>query len=828
MTAILPTSPRTMPASELDHDVDQACRRIAPVWPLDQFLAVNPYWGHLDQPITTVAAELGTLAGASLLMPRAYHLAQWRAGRLRREHLEAAIDAAGAACAVDDLVAAMQQDQPSPEPLPLVTDLADGNRRPDEPQRWTDLAIHQISQHAAAYFDRTQSAWALSRDLGLYGSWRHRVALDRGLPMRAGHARFARRVAALPATARQCIATATVSLGLGANQRAPYFTALLGSIRGWAAWCAYRRWQANLAGGGDEHLVELLAIRLAWELLLVEDEDLQPQLPAWRQRWTGQADAAAQLHRQQVPDWLLQHALEIAFQQELCAGLRRSAALSPPTATPAAQAVFCIDVRSERFRRALETAGGDAVATRGFAGFFGLPIAHAPLGTEAVRPQLPGLLAPAQTTTQSTAAAAADGDLVAGRQRALGWRRRWGEFRTAAASAFTFVESCGLLYGVDLLRRSLGSAAPPERAEHAGLRADAIARLKPAWGTGTVAATAAQRVDLAHGVLRAMGLVRGHARLVLLAGHGSSSTNNPHAAGLDCGACGGQTGEVNARLLAQLLNDAGVRNGLRERGVDLAATTHFVAGLHDTTTDELRLFDTDAVPASHLDDLRQLRAWLVQGGDRTRAERAPSLGLEHLRTDAPALATALRRRAADWAQVRPEWGLADNAAFVVAPRAQTRHLDLGGRVFLHDYDWRGDDDFAVLTLIMTAPMVVTNWINLQYHASTVDNRRFGSGNKVLHNVVGGTLGVFEGNGGDLRTGLPMQSLHDGQHWRHTPLRLSVFLAAPQHAIENVLAAHTTVRQLVEHGWLHLFRLDDEGNSHVRAPDGGWTPTAPQG
>ena len=72
---------------------------------------------------------------------------------------------------------------------------------------------------------------------------------------------------------------------------------------------------------------------------------------------------------------------------------------------------------------------------------------------------------------------------------------------------------------------------------------------------------------------------------------------------------------------------------------------------------------------------------------------------------------------------------------------------MGGRAFLHDYDHRLDPDNAVLTLIMTAPMVVTNWINLQYHASTVDNRRYGSGNKLLHNVVGGRLGVFEGNRG---------------------------------------------------------------------------------
>ena len=55
--------------------------------------------------------------------------------------------------------------------------------------------------------------------------------------------------------------------------------------------------------------------------------------------------------------------------------------------------------------------------------------------------------------------------------------------------------------------------------------------------------------------------------------------------------------------------------------------------------------------------------------------------------------------------------------------------------------------------------------------SVADNRRFGSGNKVLHNIVGGAIGVLEGNGGDLRVGLPMQSLHNGRAWMHEPLRL---------------------------------------------------------
>jgi uncharacterized protein YbcC (UPF0753/DUF2309 family) len=162
--------------------------------------------------------------------------------------------------------------------------------------------------------------------------------------------------------------------------------------------------------------------------------------------------------------------------------------------------------------------------------------------------------------------------------------------------------------------------------------------------------------------------------------------------------------------------------------------------------------------------------------------------------------------------VRPEWGLANNAAFIVAPRERTRHLNLQGRSFLHDYDHRLDLSGSVLTLIMTAPMVVTHWINMQYHASTVDNRRYGSGNKLLHNVVGGHIGVFEGNGGDLRIGLPMQSLHDGRTLRHTPLRLSVFIEAPRSAIEAVLAEHQIVRQLVDHTWLHLLRIDSDGGA----------------
>jgi uncharacterized protein YbcC (UPF0753/DUF2309 family) len=161
-------------------------------------------------------------------------------------------------------------------------------------------------------------------------------------------------------------------------------------------------------------------------------------------------------------------------------------------------------------------------------------------------------------------------------------------------------------------------------------------------------------------------------------------------------------------------------------------------------------------------------------------------------------------------------------SFVVAPRHRREGLDLEGRSFLHNYDWRQDEDFSVLELIMTAPMVVTSWISLQYYASTVENRLFGTGNKTLHNVVG-KLGVLEGNAGDLRVGLPWQSVHDGEDYQHEPIRLNVIIEAPREAMNDVLAQHDNVRSLCDNGWIQLLAMEDGQITHRYAGDRTWTP-----
>ena len=821
--------------ASLQANIGQACQRIAPTWPLDQFIAVNPYWGFVDQPIAQAAKHLGQLSGTPLLMPRSFYRAEWQAGRLTQAHLQGAIDEAGADCKVDELIDSLTQVNPAQRPLILVTTLADSQRDLSHAMPWVDFVTHQISQHCAAYFDVSQAAWNPER-VGLYASWAKQLTNDHSTALLMGYAGLSQKAARLPQDPRELIAKATRALGMKAEHCTDYYTALLMSINGWASWCAYERWQARLGTvpgrADDDDIIELLAIRLGWEWLLLQKPGSEQTAIKWRAAIRSplpgegggggkhldvgdiaRAPISTFPREGKEPDfaWLLQHALELAYQRPLCAGLMNPPLppLFKPRELPTVQAIFCIDVRSEVFRRALE-ASSSTVQTRGFAGFFGLFISYSPTGTAMTRPQLPGLLASSRCVTDECDSPSLGQAIAQRRKQGLQWRSAWQNFSSTASSGFSFVETCGLLYAGKLLKNTLLNRGNPHTVEQTGLSSDEIKASRPRLQNlsgATPEAELQSRADMAAGILGAIGVTQEFARVVLLAGHGSQTANNPHAAGLDCGACGGQTGEVNARALAALLNDSAVRTTLLKKNISITATTWFLGGMHNTTTDAMVLYDTDLLPASHAADLQGLNITLALAGQKARAERAPTLGLAHLTHDAEQLEKTIQARANDWAQVRPEWGLANNAAFIVAPRARSQHLNLAGRAFLHDYDHTQDAELGVLTLIMTAPMVVTNWINMQYHASVVDNAKYGSGNKVLHNVVGGRLGVFEGNGGDLRIGLPMQSLHDGKAWQHTPLRLSVFIEAPKAAIDSIMAKHAIVRQLVENQWLHLFQID---------------------
>lgn len=771
----------------------RTARQVPPLWPLDSSVTVNPFLGQADGPLALAAARLGRVAGMRVTMPRSWYAGRIRSGEIDDTDLAAALAEAPSLSAPEtraDLDAALEAEHPCPAPLPTVADLAAKASGTD----WPGVLTERISHWAADYFDTAQALWAAPKGRGAYDNWRDNARFDL-TPEIAGLKGFAAFAAQLPETAEQAILDCTAYLGLSDTAIELYFHRLLMSLGGWAQIGRYRLWQAELRDGSDRTLIDLLAIRLAWEKAIFRQYASTIE-GKWLEARRAYAEEIAP-SADDILDSILQEAAEHAAQRRLAAVLATEKA-GPVNGRARLQMAFCIDVRSEVFRRALESLD-PGIRTLGFAGFFGLGVSHRRFASDIEENRLPPQLAPCSYSCSG------DGSFDTARldeAARLGERaiRAWGRFRLAAVSSFAFVEAMGPVYVNKLLRNGLGFAKVKRPN-------DPAPRFDPA-------PDAASRIAMAEKVLRSMSLTHDFARLVVIAGHGASIVNNPHASMLHCGACGGFSGDVNARLLAGLLNDAAVRAGLAELGLSVPDDTLFLAALHETTTDTVTLYEADHPSAAHAEDIGQLKRWLTAAGALTRAERA-------LRLPGRPSATALARRAKDWAEVRPEWGLTGCQTMIVAPRSRTVGRDLGGRAFLHNYVWREDKDFSILELIITAPVVVASWISLQYYGSTVAPQVFSAGNKLLHNITGG-MGVVEGNGGLLRGGVPWQSIHDGEKFVHEPLRMSVAIEAPREAITAVLERYPEIRKLFDNHWLHLFALDEMGRLAWRYAGGaGW-------
>ncbi|UYV17478.1 DUF2309 domain-containing protein [Porphyrobacter sp. ULC335] len=746
-----------------------AGRAIPPAFPLDATVAVNPFLGQTDEGLATAAARLARVAGVRLTRTGADYVAAITDGRISADDMAEALAASpsplkpGNVTALREVAESLGEG-PAPRALPTVADLAAEATGID----WPALIDKCIGLWAAGHFDRGQALWSPAPGAEAFTAWRGWAMHDL-TPEIAGLEGFCAHVACAPDTTERAILSAAETLGIVDAAAPTAFHRLAMSLGGWAQHARWLLWQAELAGGTDRTLIDLLAIRLIW------DEALLVQTPAIADKWAATVAAHAAPVAASADDValaILQDAADRGHQRRLVAALDGA---TPAGARPFLQAAFCIDVRSEVFRRALESVDS-SVATIGFAGFFGLPLAHHAHGSDILEARLPVLLNPGVHTTSAGDPAKDQADRIAARGL-----RAWGRFRQAAVSSFAFVEAMGPVYAVKLVKSALGftPAAKPEPAPEVigGMSAEA-------------------KADTGAAVLKAMSLTKGHGAIVLLLGHGGNTTNNPHESAYHCGACGGYTGEVSARLLAILLNDPETRAGLAERGVEVADDTLFVAGLHDTTTDDITIYE-DGLPAARSADLAKVRGWLAQAAKIARAERAVRLPGARWNT--------IAARAQNWAEIRPEWGLAGCAAFIAAPREATAGRDLGGRAFLHSYDWQADEGFGTLELIITAPVVVASWISLQYYGSSVAPEMFGGGNKLIHNVVGG-IGVIEGNGGKLRPGLPWQAVHDGDGLQHEPLRLSVMIEAPREEMIRILEKHPGVRALFDNVWLHLFAM----------------------
>jgi uncharacterized protein YbcC (UPF0753/DUF2309 family) len=758
-----------------------------------------------------------------------------------------------------------------------------------------DQINDQMIKWNAAFLDEGMAGWAMpDRQDGFYRAWQELAPRDLSGRF-LGIKNFARKIRDLPASPEDAIAMSLKRLGIPEQRWTNYLSRQLAQLPGWTGFIRWLDENPDYPAQKKHPIdpVQYLAVRLFYEVELVETFcrrkwRIDGTLCALISYWENHRDEYQQLvernshsvdrHTQAVCNdgWRLFHlaqfleltprdveelsssdiqtllgwldvfptdqhgpvwldALETSYREQLIQ--RLSAQRGKTSMTEArlrAQIVFCIDVRSEPFRRHVEAQG--PYETYGFAGFFGLPISHQAFDSTGRAALCPVILTPKfavnevpRSGEQQPLQTYASGS----RWNQLG-QHLFHDLKRNPIASFMLIDVLGLFFSPRLIGKTFFQRSY-----------ESIKAWARGWFTRSVAtqipvdliqddqcdATAAlphgftpiEHATFVENGLRAMGLTKDFGRFVVVCGHGSTSENNPYFAAYNCGACGGGHGDANARVFAAMGNKPHVRRTLKENGLSIPEDTWFLAGKHNTVTDQVTFYDLQDVPASHAEDLRLLTQDLEQAGAHQALDRSHRIPQAPRNISPEKARDHMLARSVDWANVRPEWGLSSNAAFILGRRTLTSDLDLGGRVFLQSYDPDADAQGAILEALMMAPLVVAQWISMEYYFSAVDPECYGSGSKVTHNVVSG-VGVMHGSHSDLQTGLPLQSVNNGKRHYHEPMRLLAIIEAPTSRISSAIQKHTLLQHLLHNQWINLVAVDPATREfHRYNSDSTWEP-----
>ena len=703
-----------------------------------------------------------------------------------------------------------------------------------EDKNMTQILNGQIIKWCKLYLDNSQAVWSMpNRDKGFYAVWRELVKYDPAVSVT-----IRKNLRDLPNDANRALMEALLQLEISYSEIESYLEAHLLALPGWAGMMLWRQQQSEKE---KDLLMEYLAVRVCMEYAYMKpylplpqpkmEEDLElveTLMEAWAKWGDMPINEWLQLSPQEVKERLtlafqfdqtIQHQLwleawEQTYENHLknLINSKRQLVEEDPRTT-LVQLAFCIDVRSEPFRRKLEQAG--SFQTFGTAGFFGIPIETCELGSKHSHPSLPVMFKPQYKVNEVSS----ESDLKIYQQRNQTAESISYTFKTMKhnlPSSLMLPEISGPWLGLQTIARSFvprSAGSVLRKIRNKWLRKpttqfslDYQSSLEKELPIGF---TQEEKVHFARQALKMMSLTENFAPLVVICGHGSHSTNNPYASSLDCGACGGASSGFNARVLATLCNLPEVRKALGAEGIQIPNETVFVAAEHITTLDELQWLYVPELTVEAKTAFETIQTVLPKVSEQANAERIPQLPTigvcsKHVKDEAKHLSE-------DWSAIRPEWGLARNATFIIGTRELTEHCNLEGRAFLHNYNWQKDCNGTILSNIIVGPATVAQWINLQYYASTVAPHYYGSGNKTTQTVTAG-VGVMQGNASDLLSGLPWQSVMQSDHEAyHDPLRLLIVIEAPTEYVKRLLNQNEAFLQKVQNGWIRLASIDSDGN-----------------
>lgn len=484
----------------------------------------------------------------------------------------------------------------------------------------------------------------------------------------------------------------------------------------------------------------------------------------------------------------------------------------PGQPLPSFQIFCCIDDREESFRRHLEEVAPDC-ETFGLAGFYGVAMYYQGVTDAHFRPLCPVGITPTHYVKEESVYSQEKVDCRrADRRRRLGKVTRWSHMATRSLLGGVIAGMSGSLATFPLvartlfpgtaarIRREFGRIIQPPATE---LRIERLSEIPGPEGAN-LGFSIGEMADIVEGGLRAVGLTKRLARLIIITGHGSGSLNNPHESAYNCGACSGGRGGPNARAFAQMANDPRVRRILDNRQLPVPDETFFLGAYHNTCDESLTFYDLDRLPITHRQLFEETQASLLAARENSAHERCRRFESAELSLSPQDALSHVETRSEDLSQARPEYNHATNGLCFVGRREWSRGLFLDRRAFLTSYDPAQDDvSNQTLNRLLQAVIPVCAGISLEYYFSTVDTEGYGCGSKLPHNITS-LLGVMTGASSDLKPGLSEQMVEI-----HEPVRILFVIEATSDAMLKVIDQNAAIEKLCRGDWVQLATLDPE-------------------
>ena len=503
-----------------------------------------------------------------------------------------------------------------------------------------------------------------------------------------------------------------------------------------------------------------------------------------------------------------QDAMEISYYDEVLNGIKKKkqVEINQPKSF---QAIYCIDDRECSFRRYTEHLA-PSCETFGTAGHFNVEFYYQPEGSDFHTKVCPAPLTPKHLIQEKESVITTKKDY------------HFNKHSHGLITGWFITQFIGLWSGIQLAKSILfpsQNAASVSSFKH--MQPDSSLTIEFAGETSKdnlqIGYTIEEMATRLEGLLRTIGLIDNFAPLIYAIGHGSSSVNNTHYAGYDCGACSGRPGSVNARVISHIGNHPEVRKILSQKGIHIPETTQFIGSLHDTSRDEIAFYDEGILVSLNTLLHTQNKSIFKEALDLNAKERSRRFVVMETKGKASKIHDTVKLRTVSLFEPRPELNHATNTLCIVGRRKLTKGIFLDRRAFLHSYDYTTDPDGTYLLGIMNAVAPVCGGINLEYYFSRVDNQNLGAGTKLPHNVMG-LFGVANGIDGDLRTGLPSQMIEV-----HDPLRLMVIVEHRPEVVLNTIQKNPATYEWFVNEWVNLVAYDDQNKMFYSFANGSFTP-----